>query len=100
MEKTYTDYARILKALGEPTRLQIMDMISCGELCACIIQEKFNITQPTLSHHMKVLCDAGLAVARKEGKWTHYAVNKEAVHELGGFIEMLAVTDKKCVCNE
>jgi len=99
MSKTYSDYAKVLKALAEPTRLQIMDMISCGELCACVIQEKFNITQPTLSHHMKVLCDADLAIARKDGKWTHYAVNRDAVHELSSFIEMLTVTDKECICN-
>lgn len=100
MDKTYTDYAKVLKALGEPTRLQIMDMISCGELCACVILEKFNITQPTLSHHMKVLCDAGLADARKEGKWMYYSVNLDAVKELAEFVEMFTVSDKKCICNE
>ena len=100
MKKMYADYAKLLKALGEPTRLQIMDMISCGELCACIIQEKFDITQPTLSHHMKVLCEVGLAVARKDGKWIYYSVKHDVVNELGNFIAMLAVVDKKCICKE
>ena len=91
MEKTYTDYAKVLKALAEPTRLQIMDMVSCGELCACVIQEKFNITQPTLSHHMKVLCDSGLVHGRKDGKWMYYSVNQNAVKELAGFLELFSV---------
>ncbi len=52
-------------------------MLSCGELCACEILEKFSITQPTLSHHMKILCDCGLVNGRKEGKWMHYSLNGE-----------------------
>ena len=100
MEKTYSDYATVLKALGEPTRLQIMEMISCGELCACVILEKFNITQPTLSHHMKVLCESGLVNSRKEGKWMYYSINQDAIQELSDFICLFSVTDKKCICNE
>ena len=51
----YQKNAGWFKALADPTRLEIVDMLSCGELCACKILERFQITQPTLSHHMKIL---------------------------------------------
>ena len=53
----FADYIEILKALGESTRLHIFEMLRNGTLCGCKILEQLNITQPTLSHHMKVLCD-------------------------------------------
>ncbi|SPC38113.1 ArsR/SmtB family transcription factor [Pseudolactococcus carnosus] len=62
----YLGLSKIMKAIAEPNRLQILDMISTGEKCACDI---FDFTQPTLSHHMKVLIEAGVVTARKEGKW-------------------------------
>ena len=71
----YVEYAKIFKALSDPKRLQIIDMLAEGELCACKIQEAFPVTQPTLSHDMKLLCDAGLVNPRREGKWTHYSLN-------------------------
>ena len=74
MNKKYMEYAQFFKVLSDPNRLMIVDMLSCGELCACVILEKFHITQPTLSHHMKTLCDCGLVTGRKEGKWTYYSL--------------------------
>ena len=71
MEQIYIDTAKVLKAISDPKRLRIVDMLSCGELCACVIQESFNITQPTLSHDMKVLMNAGVVTARKEWKNTY-----------------------------
>lgn len=71
------DYSNIFKALGDPNRLEIYEMLKDGEKCACKLLEKFNITQPTLSHHMKVLCECGLVTFRKDGKWSHYSINKE-----------------------
>ena len=63
--------AKMMKALGDETRAEIFEMIKGGKLCACKILEKLNITQPTLSHHMKILCDCGLVIAEKDWKWTH-----------------------------
>ena len=60
MEQVYIDTAKILKAISDPKRLRIVDMLSCGELCACKILEAFHITQPTLSHDMRVLIEAGI----------------------------------------
>ena len=68
----YEGNAKILKALADPNRLKIVDILSCGELCACEILEHFEFTQPTLSHHMKVLAEAGLVNVRKDGLWNYY----------------------------
>ena len=72
---SYSDSALIFKALSDETRLKIVDMLSCDELCACNILEAFAITQPTLSYHMKILVESGVVVARQEGKWTHYSLS-------------------------
>ena len=65
----YIEYAKIFKVFSDPKRLKIINMLSNGELCACKILEEFQITQPTLSHDMKLLTDMELVVPRKEGKW-------------------------------
>ena len=72
----YTEYARLFKALSDPKRLKIVHMLAGGELCACKILEEFHITQPTLSHDMKLLTAAGLVIPRREGKWTHYRLSE------------------------
>ena len=77
MEKDYSKYALFMKALSDETRIRIFDMLSQGELCACNILEKFNITQPTLSYHMKTLCDSGLVESRTDGVWMKYSINRE-----------------------
>ena len=69
------------KALGDETRVQIIKMLTDGELCACKILDAFNITQPTLSHHMKTLTDCNLVNWRKEGKWTYYSINRKKFSE-------------------
>lgn len=83
------DYALICKALGDSNRLQIVEMLSDGEKCACKLLEKFNITQPTLSHHMRILCGCALVDVRKEGKWSYYTLNEEVLNSLKTFINGL-----------
>lgn len=84
-------YAIIMKALGDDIRLKIFEMLRNGSLCACKILEEFNITQPTLSHHMKILCDSGIVKAEKDGKWMHYSINCCLLKELTSFL-----SDTKC----
>lgn len=86
-----SELALICKALGDENRVQIIKMLTAGELCACKILDAFNITQPTLSHHMKILTECNLVYSRKEGKWTYYSINcnkfsefKSAVSEFAG----------------
>ena len=67
--------SRICKALAEPTRLDIVLLLSKGEKCGCELLEQLQIGQPTLSHHMKVLGECGLVSVRKEAKWSHYSLN-------------------------
>lgn len=76
-----------MKALGDETRVKIFHMLTKGELCACDVLEEFNITQPTLSYHMKILCDCGLVNGRRDGIWMKYTINKEAYDCLKGFID-------------
>ena len=80
------DAAKICRALGDPNRLQIVQMLSGGEMCACRLLEHFQITQPTLSHHMKILCECGLVDARREGKWNHYSLNCETLRQFKEYI--------------
>ena len=87
-----------LKALSDTNRLLIVEMLSCGELCACEILTKFKITQPTLSHHMKILCGCGLVQCRKEGKNTFYRLNDSEVHRFSSFIENLFSDTTDCIC--
>jgi len=87
MAKKYDKYAELFKALGDSNRLFILEMLCGGERCACKILEKFNITQPTLSHHMKILCDCGIVNRRKEGKWMHYSINANGCKKTKSLLE-------------
>ena len=83
------DVALICKALGDANRLEIVQMLSDGEKCGCKLLERFEITQPTLSHHMKILVGCGLVNDRKEGKWHHSSLNCETLMNYKHFIESL-----------
>lgn len=74
---TSEQIAKIFKSFCDERRIDIIKLLSSGEKCACKLLEELNISQPTLSHHMKILCDAGIVIPRKEGKWTHYRIDKE-----------------------
>ncbi len=81
------DVAVICKALSDSNRLQIIQMLADGEKCGCKLLEAFEITQPTLSHHMKILCECGLVNDRKEGKWHHYSLNSDTICEFKEFVD-------------
>lgn len=100
MEATYEQNAKILKALADPSRLKIIDILSCGEVCACHILEHFEFTQPTLSHHMKILMECGLVSGRKEGTWMRYSLNIEDASRLLIFLGGLTTPTKECICNK
>jgi len=84
------DAAKICRALGDPKRLQILQMLSGGEMCACRLLEHLEITQPTLSHHMKILCECGLVDTRRDGKWSHYSLNCGTLADFKVCIEQLS----------
>lgn len=62
-------------------------MLSNGELCACDILEEFSITQPTLSYHMKILCESGLVDSRRDGVWMKYSINKNNLEIIKMFFD-------------
>lgn len=100
MKEHYENHVKLFKALSDTNRLMIVDMLSCGEMCACSILEKFDITQPTLSHHMKILCESGIVSCRREGKWMHYSLNKETVQNFYLFLDCITSDTENCICNK
>ena len=79
----------MLKAITDESRLRIIKLLEQGEQCACVLLENLHFSQPTLSQHMKVLCEAGLVNSRKEGRWVYYSLNQANGRELARFIEEL-----------
>lgn len=77
MKNQYAETAEIFKAFCDENRIRILEMLQKGEKCGCNLLEELNVTQPTLSHHMKILCDAGIVEGRKEGKWTYYKISTD-----------------------
>ena len=96
-DNLYVKMATVFKALSDPKRVKIIDLLSCGEMCGCVLLKCFEITQPTLAHDMKVLTDAGIVVSRREGKRTLYSLNWEMLEKMGKVLkEMLRKdTDNK-----
>lgn len=82
MDDRHPQHAKVFKAFCDENRLVILQLLCSGEKCACKLQQVLSISQSTLSHHMKILCDSGMVIARREGKWTYYTVCPEA-RELG-----------------
>lgn len=81
--------APLLKALADPVRLRLMSLVAShqgGEACVCDLNEAFDLTQPTISHHLKVLHDAGLLERDKRGVWVYYRARIEALANLGALI--------------
>ena len=90
MDANYADFTGFFRALSDENRLKIMDMLSsCGEICAHGLLVKLKITQSTLSHHMKILCDCMLVNSRRAGKWTYYFLNEATVRTMEAFIHTI-----------
>ncbi len=73
---------QVLKALAEPRRWRIVELLSCEELCVCHLAEEIGIAQPLVSHHLKVLRDAGLVESEKHRQWTYYRLRIGALKDL------------------
>ena len=80
------EIVKMLKALADPNRLTIMEMIGSDELCSCTLLENMNISQPTISHHLHILSESGLIVGRKEAQWIHYSINREKLAKVRDYI--------------
>ncbi|MGX7201333.1 transcriptional regulator [Enterococcus plantarum] len=96
----YEDHAVKLKTITDPKRMKIIDLLSCGEMCACDILVHFDFTQPTLSHHMKILEKAGFVHVTKKGKWHHYSLNQEELKIFMKEFNQLFFYSDSCVCQK
>jgi ArsR family transcriptional regulator len=88
-EEQADQIALLLKALAEPVRLRLMSLVasrSGGEACVCDLNDAFDLSQPTISHHLKVLYEAGLLDREKRGVWVYYRARTEALASLGRLI--------------
>ncbi|HEY3247232.1 MAG TPA: metalloregulator ArsR/SmtB family transcription factor [bacterium] len=82
--------ASALQALGDETRLKMVQLLARHDsLCVCEIQEAFELGQPTVSHHLKILREAGLIDSQRRGKWAYYALRREALHDVAQHIQSL-----------
>ena len=106
MKKKHLENAMVFKAFCDKNRLEILEILQSGEKCACVLLEKLNISQPTLSHHMKIFVESGVVSARKVGKWTFYSISRSGSRNAARLLRVLtsvskdAVTDddEKCLC--
>ena len=89
MEYTDKKIAEMFKAFCDENRIKILKALQSGEKCACVLLEDLRVSQPTLSHHMKILCDSGVVVGRKEGKWTHYSISPSGAAEVLAILRRL-----------
>ena len=94
MELDERKTAVIFKAFCDENRIRILKLLSAGEKCACRLLEEINVTQPTLSHHMKILCDSGVVAGRKDGKWTHYSISPEGAEYAVKCLKALTAAEK------
>jgi len=83
------------RALGDETRLRILHLLVGREVCVCDLAAQLDITQPLLSFHLKALREAGLVQARRDGRWTHYSIEPEALQELSSALWAIAKEHKK-----
>ena len=83
------DLAHVLKALADPTRLRLVSMVAAhdgGEACVCDLTEPLGLTQPTISHHLKILVDAGIFTRDKRGVWAYYSLVPTALDALSAVL--------------
>ena len=78
----------IFKAFCDENRVKILKLLLTGEKCACVLLDDMHITQPTLSHHMKILCDANIIFSTKKGPWMYYQVNYKNIDEARNYLDL------------
>ncbi len=81
--------ATIFKAFCDENRISILELLTDSEKCACRLLEAMEITQPTLSHHMKILTDSGIVKGRKEGKWMYYSLSEDGLEKAQEYLLFL-----------
>ena len=95
MDNKYEITAKVFKAFCDENRIKILEMLRSGEKCGCELLEELRIGQSTLSHHMHILCEAGLVDACKVGKWMHYSLSAEGSAKVRALIERYTLSPEK-----
>jgi ArsR family transcriptional regulator len=92
--------AALFKALGDPARVRIVNLLASrgGEVCACEFEPALELSQPTVSHHLKKLTDAGLLDREQRGKWAYFSINPEAAARLAGLVDLAEVSHGDRCC--
>ena len=96
--QTARELASLLKAVADPARLQLLSLLAAadaGECCVCDLIEPVGLAQPTVSHHLKVLAEAGLITREQRGTWAWFALAPERIEELAGVLSDLARTSAR-----
>lgn len=88
-DNMYQTEANLFKVLGDPTRIRLLQLLIEGESCGCTLIDKVDISQPTLSYHLNLIANHGLATKVIEGNKHRYYVNKDKVHEMQGFLQTI-----------
>ena len=97
MEPDYEARAQVFKALCDPRRQRILELLRGGETCICKLTEALELPQSSLSYHMKILCESGIVSGREEGKWTYYQISSRGSEKAVELLrEITAVTEDGC----
>ena len=98
--ETATQLARSFKALGDATRVRLLSIVAAhegGEACVCDLTEPVGLSQPTVSHHLKILVDAGLLAREQRGKWAYYALSPDARAALAGAVAQVTAAPERAI---
>lgn len=96
METAHQKNAKVFKALCDPNRLAILELLRSGEKCACVLLTELAVTQPGLSYHMKILCESGIVESRQEGKWTHYCLSRSGSEYAVNLLRQITTPGTEC----
>ncbi|MEA5040889.1 MAG: metalloregulator ArsR/SmtB family transcription factor [Clostridiaceae bacterium] len=104
MATGYEEASKVFRAFCDEKRLRILELLRCGEKCACALLEQLDLGQSGLSYHMKVLVESGIVESRQEGKWTHYIISEQGGAYAGTLLKALtttsAVEEEKGCCRK
>jgi ArsR family transcriptional regulator len=89
MNNKHLENSQVFKAFCDENRLQILKLLRSGEKCACVLLEKLDIGQSTLSHHMKILVQSGIVDSRNEGKWIYYSISEQGAQSAKDLLDKL-----------
>jgi ArsR family transcriptional regulator len=84
------EYIRVFRAFTDESRVRVLEMLRDGEQCACILLDGLKISQPTLSHHMKILCESGIVKSRRAGQWHYYSIDTDGCEHASRLLRTIA----------